>query len=420
MTARSATAFPPFDAAADADIVADTVIVGGGMAGMSMGLALASAGITSVIVDPVPAGAMTAPPFDGRVSALAHCATQMYRALDLWPLMEPQAQPINEIRVSDGASPRFLHFDASEIGDAPFGHIVENRHTRIALLNRLGAVPEVTLLAPETLAGLEVDAAGVVARLASGRQVRAHLAIGADGRHSLVRELSRIRAVTWRYGQVGIVTTVEHELDHHGIAHERFLPAGPFAVLPMTGKRSSLVWTEPEHLAPALMRLDDERFGEEMHKRFGDFLGATRADGPRWSYPLGFHHAERYIAPRVALIGDAAHGIHPIAGQGLNLGLKDVAALAEVLADAKGLGLDMGSATVLERYENWRRVDNTVLAVATDSLNRLFSNDIMPLRLARSWGLGDVNHIGPARRFFMRHARGTVGDLPRLMTGERL
>jgi len=418
MTARSANAkaspagAPAFDT--------DVVIAGGGMAGMSMGLALASVGITSIIIDPVPADDMTAAPFDGRVSALAHCTTQMYRALDIWPLMAADAQPINEIRVSDGDSPRFLHFDSREIGDAPFGHIVENRHTRLALLRRMRETPEITHLAPEQLAGLEAGAGGVTAMLASGRKLHARLLIGADGRGSQVREICRIRSLTWRYRQTGIVTTVEHELDHHGIAHERFLPAGPFAVLPMTGRRSSLVWTEPEHLAPALMRLGDERFEEEMRKRFGDFLGATRANGPRWSYPLSFHHAERYVAPRVALIGDAVHGIHPIAGQGLNLGLKDVAALTEVLAQARSLGLDMGALNVLERYENWRRVDNTVLAVATDSLNRLFSNDIPPVKLARDWGLGIVNHIGPARRFFMRHARGTVGDIPRLMTGERL
>jgi 2-octaprenyl-6-methoxyphenol hydroxylase len=414
MTTRSApsAASPSFDA--------DIVIGGGGMAGMSMGLALASAGITSVIIDPVPAGDMTAAPFDGRVSALAHCATQMYRALDIWPLMEPDAQPIHEIRVSDGDSPRFLHFDADEIGDEPFGHIVENRHTRIALLKRLKETPEITLLAPEQLVGLETDAAGVTATLASGKTVRARLAIGADGRGSRVREICQIRSIRWSYKQTGIVTTVEHELDHHGIAHERFLPAGPFAVLPMTGKRSSLVWTEPEYLAPALMRLDEARFEEEMRKRFGDFLGETRASGPRWSYPLNFHHAETYIAPRVALIADAAHGIHPIAGQGLNLGLKDVAALAEVLAEAQGLGLDIGSHTVLERYENWRLVDNTVLAVATDGLTHLFSNDVLPIKLARDWGLDIVNRIGPARRFFMRHARGTVGDLPKLLMGEKL
>ena len=398
----------------------EILIAGGGMAGMSMALALASAGIASVVVDPIPAGTMTAAPFDGRVSALAFCATEMYRALGVWPTMAPEAQPIWDIRVSDGDSPRFLHFDHADIGQQPFGHIVENRHTRIALLKAISEAPLVTLLAPETLTGFHADHAGVTAELGSGKRVRASVLIGADGRGSLVRDLAGIPGIAWSYKQAGIVTTVEHEDDHKGVAHERFLPAGPFAILPMTGRRSSLVWTEPTATAAALMRLDDERFQEELHARFGDFLGETRATGPRWSYPLSFHHARTYIAERVALIADAAHGIHPIAGQGLNLGLKDVAALAEVLADARDLGLDMGGHVTLKRYEDWRRVDNTVLAVATDGLNRLFSNDVPPIRLARDWGLDIVNRIGPARRFFMRHARGTVGKLPKLLMGERL
>lgn len=398
----------------------DILIAGGGMGGMSMALALASAGLKSVVVDPVPDVDMTAAPFDGRVSALAYCAVQMYRALGVWPLMEPHAQPIWDIHVSDGDSPRFLHFDHTEIGDEPFGYIVENRHTRVALLQAIKDTPAVTLLAPEKLTDFTADATGVDATLASGRRVRAPLLIGADGRGSLVRDLAGITSIAWSYKQAGIVTTVEHEKDHHGVAHERFLPAGPFAILPMTGKRSSLVWTEPTEVATALMRLDNDRFGEELQQRFGEFLGRTTATGPRWSYPLSFHHARTYIAPRVALIGDAAHGIHPIAGQGFNLGLKDVAALAEVLADARALGLDTGAHATLARYEAWRRVDNTVLAVATDGLTRLFSNNITPVRLARDWGLDIVNRIPPARRFFMRHARGTVGKLPRLLMGQPL
>jgi 2-octaprenyl-6-methoxyphenol hydroxylase len=398
----------------------DILIAGSGMAGMSMALALDSVGFETILIDPVPPAAMIGARFDGRVSALAFCATQMYRALGLWPLMERQAQPIWDIRVSDNDSPRFLHFDHADLGDAAFGHIVENRHIREALLEGVAKARRISHRAPESVLRIEPDAGGVTATLQSGKTLRARLVIGADGRGSALRENAGIRSLAWRYRQTGIVTTVEHEADHHGIAHERFLAAGPFAILPMTGRRSSLVWTEPADIAPALMRLSDERFAEEMRARFGDFLGTVAPVGPRWSYPLSFHHAERYVVPRLALIGDAAHGIHPIAGQGLNLGLKDVAALAEVLQEARDLGLDIGALPILERYERWRRVDNTTLAVATDLLNRLFSNDFLPLRLMRDWGLAGVNRIGPARRFFMRHARGTVGTLPRLLMGEPL
>jgi 2-octaprenyl-6-methoxyphenol hydroxylase len=224
----------------------------------------------------------------------------------------------------------------------------------------------------------------------------------------------------WRYPQTGIVCTVAHELGHQGVAHERFLPPGPFAILPLKHNRSSLVWTERADLAPALLALDEAAFAAEMGRRFGDFLGATRVVGARWSYPLSLLHAERYVAPRLALVGDAAHCMHPIAGQGLNLGLRDVAALAEVLTDARRLGLDIGAASVLERYQRWRRFDSVALLAVTDSLNRLFSNDLAPLRLARDLGLAAVDRLPPLKRLFMRHAMGTVGKLPRLLEGEAL
>ncbi|MEQ8325530.1 MAG: FAD-dependent monooxygenase, partial [Parvibaculum sp.] len=219
-------------------------------------------------------------------------------------------------------------------------------------------------------------------------------------------------------GQTGIVCTVEHELPHEGVAQEYFLPGGPFAILPMVGNRSSLVWTEKTADAKAILALDDAAFAEEMRARFGDYLGACAPVGPRWSYPLTLQLARDYVRPRLALIGDAAHGIHPIAGQGLNLGLRDVAAAAEVVVDAARLGLDIGALDVLERYQRWRRFDNVALSLLMDGLNRLFSNDIGPVRLARDLGLGVVSRIGPARRFFMRHAGGVVGDLPRLLRGE--
>jgi 2-octaprenyl-6-methoxyphenol hydroxylase len=227
-----------------------------------------------------------------------------------------------------------------------------------------------------------------------------------------------LQVISWSYPQMGIVATVEHEKPHNGVAYEHFLPSGPFAILPMTGNRSSLVWTEDEKLAPRMMQLEQEAFDAEIAKRFGSHLGATKAAGPRWSYPLKFHLARGFVKPRFALAGDSAHGIHPIAGQGLNLGLKDAAALTEVVLDTARLGLDIGSLTALEKYERWRRFDAFALSVATDGLNRLFSNDIAPLRFVRDLGMGIVDAIGPARRFFMRHAGGDIGKLPRLMKGE--
>jgi 2-octaprenyl-6-methoxyphenol hydroxylase len=233
-----------------------------------------------------------------------------------------------------------------------------------------------------------------------------------------MRDAMGLKVVSWSYPQWGIVATVEHEKPHNGVAYEHFLPSGPFAILPMTGNRSSLVWTEREDLAPALLKLDEDAFDAELASRFGSHLGATRAAGPRWSYPLKFHLARGFVAPRFALCGDSAHGIHPIAGQGLNLGLKDAAALCEVVLDAARLGLDIGNLDTLQKYERWRRFDSFALSAATDGLNRLFSNDIAPLRVLRDVGMGIVDAIGPARRFFMRQAGGDVGKLPRLMKGE--
>jgi 2-octaprenyl-6-methoxyphenol hydroxylase len=331
-------------------------------------------------------------------------------------------QPINDIMVSDGrvregASPFFLHFDHKEIGDEPLGHLIENRHMRIALQKAVADQKLIRLLAPQSVTRVDYGAQAV-ATLGNGEKVSARLCFAADGRGSPTREAAGIKTVGWDYGQTGIVCTVEHEVPHDGVAQEYFLPGGPFAILPMVGNRSSLVWTEKTEDAKAILSLGDEAFAQEMRARFGDYLGACAPVGPRWSYPLTLQLARDYVRPRLALIGDAAHGIHPIAGQGLNLGLRDVAAAAEVVVDAARLGLDIGALDVLERYQRWRRFDNVALSLLMDGLNRLFSNDIGPVRLARDLGLGLVNQIGPARRFFMRHAGGVVGDLPKLLRGE--
>jgi 2-octaprenyl-6-methoxyphenol hydroxylase len=353
-------------------------------------------------------------------------------ALDIWPGMATAAAPILDIRVSDGrlgaaASRLFLHYDRRELAEAtdePLGYIVENRTIRTALHARAAALPGLRLLAPARIRHLARDGAATSAQaeLADGRTVRARLVVGAEGRGSPLRAAAGIAATAWDYPQCGIVCTVAHERPHHGVAHEHFLPAGPFAMLPMTDAadgthRSSLVWTERRALVPAMMALGADDFAGELHRRFGDSLGALRVAGRRWSHPLSLMHAERYIDHRLALIGDAAHVIHPIAGQGLNLGLRDVAALAETVVDARRLGLDVGAPSVLERYQRWRRFDNTVLMLATDGLNRLFSNDLGPLRLVRDLGLAAVNEMPPLKRLFMRHAMGLVGDLPRLIRG---
>lgn len=400
----------------------DVVIGGGGMVGATLALALAQGGLKVIVVDPVPPAAATDAKFDGRVSALSYSSQRMFEALGVWPRLEKDAQPIRDILVTDaplgGApSPFSLHFDSDEIG-RPMGAIAENRHIRRALFDALDDEKNITLIAPAAMTGLEEEGGRIVASLSNGEKISAQLAVAADGRESPMREEMGLSVIGWSYPQWGIVATVEHEKPHNGVAYEHFLPSGPFAILPMTGNRSSLVWTEKDTVAPAMMKLPEDEFNAEIANRFGDHLGATKAAGPRWSYPLKFHLARGFVKSRFALCGDSAHGIHPIAGQGLNLGLKDAAALAETSLDTARLGLDVGTLDVLKRYERWRRFDSFTLAAATDGLNRLFSNDIAPLRFARDLGLGIVDGIPPLRRFFMRHAGGDIGKLPRLLKGE--
>lgn len=411
----------------------DILIVGGGLAGLPLALACAQGGLSVTVVDALDPATATDAAFDGRVSAIAFASCRMLAQLGVTQHLTGQMQPINDIMVSDGrvpsfsyssrrsrgggASPFFLHFDHKEIGDEPLGHLIENRHMRIALQKAVADEPLIRLIAPQSVKRVDYGAQAV-ATLGNGETVSARLCFAADGRGSPTREAAGIKTVGWDYGQTGIVCTVEHEAPHEGVAQEYFLPGGPFAILPMVGNRASLVWTEKTADAKAILSLPDDAFADEMRARFGDYLGVCAPVGPRWSYPLTLQLARDYVRPRLALVGDAAHGIHPIAGQGLNLGLRDVAAAAEVVVDAARLGLDIGSLDVLERYQRWRRFDNVALSLLMDGLNRLFSNDIGPVRLARDLGLGIVQQIGPARRFFMRHAGGVVGDLPRLLRGE--
>ena len=411
---------------------ADVIIAGAGMAGASLALALKSAALEPVLVDPLPFETRTAPTFDGRASAIAFSCFRQWRALGAAPLIEPHAQRIEQILVTDGRAPgaapglklpAFLRFDSGEIADRldgePLGYMVENRHIRAGLGKAVEAAG-VRVLAPAKVERIETGPAGALAVLADGREISAPLIVGADGRGSLVRREAKIGVVGWPYRSVGVVATVKLERPHGGVAHEHFLPSGPFAILPLTEDRASLVWTERPERAGALAQARPEAFHAHLNRRFGEFLGRAELDGPRFTYPLSLELAEAMTAPRVALVGDSAHGVHPIAGQGLNLGLKDCAALAQVLVDAARLGEDIGSLAVLERYGRWRRSDNVALAAGTDLFDRLFSNDFAPLRLVRGLGLAAVNRIGPARRFFMQEAGGAVGDLPRLLRGEAL
>lgn len=408
---------------------ADIILAGGGMVGLSLALAAGQAGLSVIVLDATPLPVSLDAGFDGRVSALGRASTRLMAGLGVWPLLADHAQPIRDIMVSDGRldggpSPLTLHFDHlegdEETSGQPLGHIIENRHIRAALNGAAAQCATISIRTPVRVMDLVSDAFGVTVKLSDDTALRGRVCVAADGRDSVLRHAAGIKTVAWDYGQSGIAATVHHARPHEGLAHEYFLPGGPFAILPMTGDRSSLVWTEPGARARALMALAPSQFDAALRTRFGSHWGAIHSEGPRWIYPLSFHHARDYVTDRLALAGDAAHTIHPIAGQGFNLGLRDVAALAEVLVDAHRLGLDMGAATVLQRYQQWRRFDNVSLAAVTDILNRLFSNDVPLLRLVRDIGLGLAGQIGPLRRLAMRHAAGDVGTLPRLLTGAPL
>lgn len=412
---------------------ADVIIAGAGMAGATLGLSLARAGLKPLLIDPVVFSAQVAPTFDGRSSAIAYAAFRQWRTLGLAPTLEPQAERIEHILVTDGRTPGplaaggpgpfFLRFDAEEIADRsdgePLGYMLENRHTRAALAQALEAAG-VAVLAPARVASARFEPRCAVVTLADGRTLRAPLVVGAEGRGSPIREAAGIGAIGWDYRQTGVVATVRLARPHGGVAHEFFLPSGPFAILPLTDQRASLVWTESDRRAAALKAARPEVFHAHLQRRIGAHLGEAQVEGPVFTYPLNLQLAERLCGPRVALLGDAAHGVHPIAGQGLNLGLKGAAALAETIVDAARLGEDFGSEAVLARYASWRRFDTVTLSAGMDAFVRLFSNDNPLLRLGRGLGMSAVNRIGPARRFFMQEAGGAVGDLPRLLKGEAL
>ena len=403
----------------------DVLILGGGMVGMSLAVALASVGVETAVVERNAPGVDLEEAFDGRTCSLAHASAMIYQGLGVWPFLAADAGPIYDIRVvdgnlNDGISSLFLHYNHEDVGDDPFGYIVENRVIRSGLAQRAASLASLQIFAPTIIETLSHGNAGVEAELDDGTHIKARLAVAAEGRASPTREAAGIKVRHFDYRQTAIVCSVDHSLPHDGVAVELFLPHGPFAMLPMVGNRMNLVWTENANDAGDLLKLPDGDFLADVEKRFGDWLGALKLAGPRFSYPLALQLSDRYVGTRLALIGDSAHAIHPIAGQGLNLGLRDVAVLAQLIVDARRLGLDVGGGTVLEDYQNWRRPDVFAMAAVTHGLNRLFSNDIGPLRLARDLGLAAVDKAGPLKRLFMRHAMGVTGHLPRLVAGEAL
>jgi 2-octaprenyl-6-methoxyphenol hydroxylase len=400
----------------------DVLIGGAGFAGLALAIALRQAlggSFRVAVADPT----LARPVADARASAIAAAARRMFEAIGVWDAVAARAEPILDMvitdsKLDDAVRPVFLTFAGDVKPGEPFAHMVENGDIIAALVEK--AKHEGVTLLPSAVADFETETSRVTVRLASGAAIQARLLVAADGGRSAIRERAGIASVGWSYGQSAIVTTVAHERPHHGRAEEHFLPAGPFAILPLQNNRSSIVWTEGAAEAERIMALDEAGFHGALEQRFGLHLGDIAVAGPRRAFPLGFAVARAFVADRVALVGDAAHTIHPIAGQGLNMGLRDVAALAEAIVDAARLGLDPGAATVLDRYQQWRRFDTMAMGFATDGLNRLFSNRSDVLRLARDIGLGVVERLPALKRLFIREAAGLVGEVPKLLKGEAL
>ncbi|WP_063685305.1 ubiquinone biosynthesis hydroxylase [Bradyrhizobium stylosanthis] len=404
--------------------VQGSIVIGGGaFAGLALALALRQGlgpEIPVIVADPA---LSTRPSRDPRATAIVAACRRLFEVIGAWDDVRGEAQPILDMvvtdsRLEDATRPVFLNFAGDVAPGEPFAHMVENRRLIDALVVRAEAAG--IDLRATTVASYDARAEGIDVTLGDGSVIAASLLVAADGARSKLRDRAGIATHGWEYDQSGIVVTVGHERDHEGRAEEHFLPAGPFAILPLTGKRSSLVWTERRAEAARIVALGDEEFHGELEQRFGLHLGEVKAlDKPR-AFPLSYFVARSFIADRLALVGDSAHVIHPIAGQGLNMGLKDVAALAEVVVDAARLGMDLGGADVLERYQRWRRFDTMAMGVATNSLNFLFSNQSTLLRTVRDIGLGLVDRAPPLKNLFIRQAAGLTGEVPRLLKGEAL
>ena len=392
----------------------DIIIVGAGLVGLTAALALSQAGLKTTLVD---RDTFSDNSRDPRASTLAASSYQLMKNLGLGNALTPHLQPINDMMIGEGRpgriSPLTLHFDGQR-REAAMAHMIENNILLSVLRNAALSAPNLSLKLGSAMTDCGFAPQQARLTLASGEILKAPLIVAADGRNSAVRRAANISVTAHAYAQSAIVTTAEHEKDHGGVAHQIFFPGGPFAILPLKGKRSSLVWSDTARAAKAALALSDSSFAAEAARRFGDHLGAIKITGPKLSYPLALQMAESYTAHRLALIGDAAHVVHPIAGQGLNMGLRDAAALAEVTARAKSAGLDIGGAE-LEGYAQWRRGDNRMLSVATDQLNKLFSSRAVPIRHLRRLGLSAVDKSSVARTFFMSEAAGEIGDLPALL-----
>jgi 2-octaprenyl-6-methoxyphenol hydroxylase len=396
---------------------ADVIILGGGLVGLTTAIALDRHGLSSIVIDPADPEQILAPTYDGRATAVSSSSWRMLEAIGVGEKLAGEGCPIRSIRVSDGLAPGGIVFDPEE-GDDALGMMFENRRLRQALRETATDASNVTLLMPASAAETVRDTAGVRVALDDGRLVTAPLLIAAEGRNSPTREAAGIAMARWRYEHSAIVVTVEHEHHHENAAYEIFYPTGPFAILPMLpGTRSAIVWSVPTADAAAVVDLPDRAMAAEIEKRMGAFLGRIAIVGPRWTYRLGFHHAASLSSQRLALVGDAAHGIHPIAGQGLNLGFRDAAALAQVLVEGARLGLDLGDAQLLARYDRWRSLDTFMVAAATDGLTRIYGIPGKTASAVRRFGMSMVQRIGPLRDQLMAEARGETGDLPLLLRG---
>jgi 2-octaprenyl-6-methoxyphenol hydroxylase len=398
----------------------DVIILGSGLVGLTLAIALEQAGLSVAAIDAMPPEAGLTPDFDGRASAIASASWRMLDTLGVAETLRPHGCAIHRIEVRDGLQRDALDFSTSP-HEEPLGTMVENRVLRRTLHERAQACKGLTRYAPAKTTAIVRDEAGVRVTLDTGHELAAPLIIVAEGRNSPTRTAAGIRVARWTYDHTAIISAFDHSRPHDNIAHEIFYPAGPFALLPLQpGTRSALVWTVEAKDAPGVLALSDRAFCHEIEKRSGGLLGTASVAAPRSSYPLGFHHTARITAQRLALVGDAAHGIHPIAGQGLNLGFRDAAALAEVIIDGARLGLDLGDKQLLDRYERWRSFDALSVAVATDTLTRLFGLPGKPAAAVRRFGLGAVQKIAPLKQFFMSEARGEFGSMPKLLQGSAL
>jgi 2-octaprenyl-6-methoxyphenol hydroxylase len=398
---------------------ADAIIFGGGMIGLALASALDSSGVSAIVVDPADPAPRTASGFDGRTSAVSSSSMRMLDTIGVADHLAEPGCPIRRIAVADGLNPGGLHFDSDD--DEPLGYMNENRHLRTALQARADAGKNIWLLWKSRVASVDRGEHGVIVALEGGRKLHAPLLVAADGRNSATREAAGINVARWKYDHQAIVSVIAHELPHDHVAYEIFYPGGPFALLPMNdagGKhQSAIVWSVPNADATGWLALDDSDFAAEAEAAMGGFLGSVQMLAPRSSYPLGFHHAARITAQRLALVGDSAHAIHPIAGQGLNLGFRDVAALAQVLVEGARLGLDLGDRQLLGRYQRWRSLDSLSVAFATDTLTRIYGVPGRTASAVRRFGMGMVGWISPLRNRLMSEARGTSGELPLLLRG---